>query len=201
MGARFNKKYNRKHHPDKAKTSEEHKMYLKMFTLINSAYDFIVSTRVEAPEQQRRDDVNENNISQYNTLQNQKLEEKFTQFSNNSSVHAGSERDYSSFSQPTFNQFTGGFSNEDFNRVFEYNKNSQPQQKSESNKILPYSQGGVVVQSSKRYTSYSDAFSCAKNPSGFVDASGIVREQLVPIDPNELQSRVNSYKSVFSHVN
>lgn len=212
------KKLIKKYHPDKAKTPEEQKLYLKMFTLINSAYEYISSTFTDSPgvvfNGQNSDDCPDfnGNISEYNAKCNNTLNDQYTSMTRNNKIHANTESDYSNFSYEAFNPFeVRSISNEEFNKAFEYNKNVYKNDNKNidaitSGELLPYSQGGNDITLykgfSNNFTDYSKAFLGAHNPEAVIDTTQLPpREQIniMPID--EMKRKVDSYNSAYSHIN
>lgn len=207
----------RKYHPDKAKTREEQKMYLKMFTLVNSAYEYIASTFADSSvpvfNEQKSDDHHffNGNILDYNTNCNNTLNDQYTTMTRNTNIHANTEADYSNFSYEAFNPFeTRSISNEDFNKAFEYNQNAYKNGNENTNpttsgELLPYSQGGNAIAlckgTSNNFTDYTKAFSCAHNPEIVIDTTQLPsRDQVNVMPTEEMRRKIESYNSVFSHV-
>ena len=203
----------KKYHPDKAKNNNR-KTYENYFNLINEAYDFIKTQREFNKNLNLRNNYNHNHNNK-NTVSIdfkskedvKKFNEKFNENNNNPFWGKGTNterltklEDYEKEINTCINQFTNKkFSQDEFNKLFEYNKQNQNQNTPDikdmsifkttdgfngynynsdfNNCAQVHSYNGLMItgdvghgaQFSTNYSDYKKIFDQAKNPNIIIE--------------------------------
>jgi curved DNA-binding protein CbpA len=138
----FRKKV-KKYHPDKYTDEKQKQKYEAYFKILVESFEYIKDKRVNTHDLQInrknsikdtkvKKDINKDELKEFNKNFKKDKEDKKNGKKNKESKRLNNEEEYSSFKPTYYNPLTKKkFSNEEFNKIFEYNKMIQKKQEDE----------------------------------------------------------------------